>query len=298
MLETLSDIKIKSVKIKDIRRFQAIILDNVSTKNSFQGKILGRELKYWVKFALGDISTRILEYTASEPILEQVRNYISNEYDYTFVLLSSTALLEEADICVLKDYAIYKNICLCKLPVGYILNNRYFLSTDKPNVDSVYTGNIDNFYIIENKKQYKYALEILQDRINNFHIENGVEIVKPNLVYIEPEVDISSGVTIYPGVAIRGNSSIGEDTIIKDNAVIENSDIGDKCFIGGAHIENCLVGSGVCVASFCEIGDSTIGNGAMIDSNCVIKGTKIKKDTKVKSGTVLGEKDDSSSGTR
>lgn len=298
MLETLSDIKIQSVKIKDIRRFQAIILDNVSTKNSFQGKILGRELKYWVKSALGSIPTKIVEYSASEPILEQVRKCISTEYDYTFVLLSSTALLEEADINLLKDYAIYKNICLCKLPVGYILNNRYFLGTDRPSVDSVYTGNMDNFYIVENKRQYKYALEVLQDRINNFHIENGVEIEKSNSVYIEPEVDISGGVTIYPGVSIRGNSRIGEDTIIKDNAVIENCEIGDKCFIGGAHIENCKVGSGVCVASFCDIKDCTIGNSAIIDSNCVIRSSKIKKDTKVKSGTILGEKDDSSSGTR
>ena len=53
-------------------------------------------------------------------------------------------------------------------------------------VDSIYTQNADDFYLVENKSQFTYAFKILSERINNFHINNGVEILSPTSTYIEP----------------------------------------------------------------------------------------------------------------
>lgn len=286
ILETLPKLKLDKVKIKKDKKFNAIILDKseVGGKNT---SILGREAKYWVKFACGDMPTKIISYDGKSNILDLVRNEINIEYDYTFILLSSTILLEGKDILLLKDYAMYKDIKLCKLPVGYIVNNKYFMESKSLEVDSVYTGDIDNFYIVENKKQLKYAVDILQDRINTFHISNGVEIMKPSSVYIEPDVDIDYGVIIYPNVSLIGETKILNGCIIKDGANISNSTIGKSGFVGKSVIENSTIGDNVCIASFCEIIKSKVGSDVTIDSNCSIKGAKIKSKEKIKSGSII-----------
>lgn len=285
VLDSLPKLKLEKIKIKKDRTFCAIILNAKTSLGEI--KLLGREAKYWVKSALMDIPTKIVDYDKGMSILDAVRDKIDVNYDYTFVLLSTTVLLEEKDISMLKDYAMYKGIGLCKLPVGYIINNQYFVDAKNPQVDSVYTGDIDNFYIVENKKQIKYATEILQDRINNFHIGNGVEIIKSSSVYIEPEVDIESGVTIYPHVSLMGNTKVMENCIIKDGASIVDSVVGKGSFIGKSVIEKCNIGSNVCIASFCELKDSRVGNDATIDSNCSIQKTRIKSKEKIKAGSII-----------
>ena len=297
MALTLDKIKIQPIKISVNKSFMVLILDAVSKKSS-SSKLLGREPKFWVKFACRNLPNKIVEYNVGDNILETIGQYIDDSYDYTIVLLSWTPLLESKDIDDLKDYATYKSINLCKLPVGYIINNGYYKANKEYMVDSVYTSNTDNFYIVENKKQYKYALEVLQDRINNFHIDNGVEITKPSSVYIEPEVDIDRGVTICPRVSLKGATKIMTDTIIKDGAVIDNTTIGSRCFIGGANIENSNIADGTCIGSFCNIIDCQIGRNVTIESGCNIIGYRIKDGEKIKANTNLGDTNDSSSGTR
>lgn len=286
VLDTLPKLKLDKIKINKDRTFSAIILDK-KEPNGKPFKILGREAEYWVKFACGNIPTKVLAYDGVSNILDFVKKEISLDYDYTFVLLSTTVLLEERDINLLKDYAVYKDIKLCKLPTGYIICNKYFLEAKSPQVDSIYTNEIDNFYIVENKKQLKYAIEVLQDRINAFHINNGVEIVKPGAVYIEPEVDIDGGVIIYPNVSLIGETKIFEGSIIKDGASISSSTIGKSSYVGKSVIENSAIGNNVCIASFCEINKSKIGNDVTIDSNCSINKAKIKAKEKIKSGSII-----------
>ena len=297
MALTLDKIKIQPIKISVNKSFKCLILDVIDKKKS-SSKILGREPKFWVKFACRNLPTKIIEYSAGDNILETIREYIDEDIDYTIVLLSWTPLLEAQDIDNLKDYATYKSINLCKLPAGYIVNNKYYSTTKDYVVDSVYTNNTDNFYIVENKKQYKYALEVLQDRINNFHIDNAVEILKPSSVYIEPEVDIASGVSVCPRVSLKGNTRILEDTIIKDGAVIENTSIGGKCFIGGSEIQDSIIEDGVCIGSFCTINNCKIDKSVVIESGCNLIDCRISAGEKIKANTNIGDTNDSSSGTR
>lgn len=286
ILDTLPKLKLEKIKIKKDKTFNAIILDKVDG-NGKGLSLLGREAKFWVKLACKDMPTKIMSYDGKTNVLDMVKKEIVAEYDFTFIFLSSTVLLEEQDIAKLKDYAMYKNIKLCKLPVGYIVSNKYFMETKTPQVDSVFTGDIDNFYIVENKKQLKYAIDVLQDRITAFHINNGVEIIKPSSVYIEPEVDIDGGVTIYPNVSLIGDTKVLEGSIIKDGATISNSTIGKSAFVGKSVIENSTIGNNACIASFCEIIKSKVGADVAIDSNCSIKGARIKSKEKIKAGSII-----------
>jgi bifunctional UDP-N-acetylglucosamine pyrophosphorylase/glucosamine-1-phosphate N-acetyltransferase len=75
---------------------------------------------------------------------------------------------------------------------------------------------------INTREQLSQAHSILQERIIKRHLENGVSILFPNLVYIEEDVIIESDVVIYPFVSILGNSYISENCEIGPNVILEN----------------------------------------------------------------------------
>jgi bifunctional UDP-N-acetylglucosamine pyrophosphorylase/glucosamine-1-phosphate N-acetyltransferase len=75
---------------------------------------------------------------------------------------------------------------------------------------------------INTREQLSQAHSILQERIIKKHLENGVSILFPNLVYIEEDVIIENDVVIYPFVSILGNSYISENCEIGPNVILEN----------------------------------------------------------------------------
>ena len=180
--------------------------------------------------------------------------------------------------------------------MGYVAKNNYLLKTLEPAVDSLYSQNLEDFFVVENKKQFTQAEEVLIDRVNSFHINNGVEIRKPKSVYIEPEVDIEKGVVIFPGNVLKGHTVIGKDVILKENNVIENSTLSEQCCVSGSVITDSVLDCGVYVSAFCDINKSKIGKNSLIESHCTIKKQRIKKETKIPSGSILGETNDSNSG--
>ena len=285
----------QKVKLKS-PRFQVIILKTKPVKNSFDGKILGRTLCEWVIFACNGQNVSVYDYDNKINPLEFVKDKINNDYEYTILLMSSTPLLEQRDISSIIEYSSIKKINLCKLPTGYVFYNNY-LASGNTQVDSIYSANIDNFYLVENKKQFNYALNILQDRINSFHMENGVEILKPSSVYIEPEVDIDGGVVIYPNNSLKGTTQISRDVILKENNVIENSKIGENSCVSSSVIEDSIISSGVYISAFCEIKNSLIGKDTLIEKGVSISNYNIDVGSKIKANTILGENNnDSSSG--
>lgn len=297
-MQVLQQIKIVDKKEKKSNSFQVIILSLKANKNSFDGKILGRKLCDWVAYACNRLQRKIIDFDMKQNILEFIKNEIDKKFDYTLVLLSSTPLLEQKTIEDIMEYSSFKNVNLCKLPVGYVLNNKYFLNTENPQIDSLYSQNLEDFYLVENKKQYSYALDILQTRINDFHVNNGVEIVSPKSTYIEPDVDIEKGVTIYPNNVIKGNSHISKDVILKENNVIENSKIGNNSCISGSVITDSVISSNVYIASFNEIKNSLIGMDTIIEKGCTIKNYSIDINSKIRPNSVLGEANDSDNRTR
>ena len=64
-------------------KFQAIILEENYSKNSYNGKILGRKLADWVAFACNDIPVKKNKYDGKTSILDYVKSIIDNSYDYT-----------------------------------------------------------------------------------------------------------------------------------------------------------------------------------------------------------------------
>ena len=63
---------------------------------------------------------------------------------------------------------------------------------------------------INTRRQLAAAERILQERIADFHQDNGVTLVRPETVYIETGVEIGVDTVIEPFVVIRRRARIGE----------------------------------------------------------------------------------------
>lgn len=293
-LERLQILEKKTIKRKS---FQVFILESKAPKNSYNGKILGLTLAEWVKFATNNIPQKIIKFDDKVSVLEVVKDYISRAFDYTIVLLGKTPLISQDTVMEIMEYCEYKDVQMCKLPVGYVINNKSFLNQNNCTIDSVYSQHMEEFYIVETKAQYNHAYEVLRDRINAFHIDNGVEFVSPN-VYIEPFVDIESGVIIYPNNSLKGKTIISSGVILKENNVIEDSKVGQNSCISGSVITSSIIDSNVYVSPHCTINNSMIGSNCTIGSNSSINNYNVNSDTKLAPNSILGDTNDSSSRPR
>ncbi len=174
-----------------------------------------------------------------------------------------------------------------KKNVGFIKNqnaqNEYYLTdlvefaqqhktlTTETDSDALYYQGVNDLI------QLAHVETFLLDLIRKKHLQNGVRLIEPHSIYIDPRVRIEPNVTIYPRVSLKGPCHIhakavihegvcleaaivGKHTVIKPNTIIENSSIGDYSSIGPlAHIRpECCIGNHVKIGNFVEIKKSTI----------------------------------------
>lgn len=134
------------------------------------------------------------------------------------------------------------------------------------------------------------AEKIMKNRINRYHMENGVTIIDPENTYIEDEVQIEPDVVIYPGNVIQGKSVIKSDCILYPNNRVENSTIGKGVIIQSSVILESDIGEATTVGPYAYIRpESVIGNHARIGDFVEIKKSTIGDNTKVSHLTYIGD---------
>ena len=107
-------------------------------------------------------------------------------------------------------------------------------------------------------------------------MERGVVIVDHNTTYLDEEVVIKDGTTIYPNVSIRGNSIIGESNIIDSNSVIIDSIIGDNNKIFSSYISDTKIGDNNYIGPFAHMRDGVeLGNNNKVGNFVEVKDSVI-----------------------
>jgi bifunctional UDP-N-acetylglucosamine pyrophosphorylase / glucosamine-1-phosphate N-acetyltransferase len=90
---------------------------------------------------------------------------------------------------------------------------------------------------INSRSQLAHAASLMQARINEHHMDQGITLIDPRCVWISPLAAIAGDVEIWPGVQIMGKTTIDSGTKIMPNTWIGNSHIGARCSVGN----NCLL---------------------------------------------------------
>lgn len=134
------------------------------------------------------------------------------------------------------------------------------------------------------------AEQILKNRINRKHMENGVTIIDSNSTYIGSDVEIGRDTIIYPGNVIEGKTVIGENCMLYPNSRIADSIIGSGVSIQSSVILESSIGDETTVGPFAYIRpESNIGKHARIGDFVEIKKSSIGDNTKVSHLTYIGD---------
>ena len=143
---------------------------------------------------------------------------------------------------------------------------------------------------VNSRVQLAEVEEILRNRINRKHMDNGVTLINPSVTYIGADVKIGRDTIIYPGNTIEGNTEIGTGCIIYPNSRINNSIIENDVRIESSVIVDSKIGSCTTVGPFAYIRpQSVIGNNVRIGDFVEIKKSTIGNNTKVSHLTYVGD---------
>jgi len=159
-------------------------------------------------------------------------------------------------------------------------------------IDNVRLSDINEALGINSRVDLSKANSIMQARINEGWMKNGVSIVDQGSTFIGFDVKIGRDTVIYPftvlekGVRIGKRCSIGPFAHLRESAVVE-----DGCLVGNfLEIVRSKVGSKTLIKHFGYIGDTNIGKGVNIGAGTVtanFDGAK-KNATVIKQGAFVG----------
>lgn len=148
------------------------------------------------------------------------------------------------------------------------------------------------------------AEAVMQRRIIERHMLNGVTFINPDCTYIEDSVTIGMDTTLQPNTFLRGETSIGENCVIGPNSIISDCKVGNECIILAAVMEKAIVedgvdmgpfarlrkgahlGPGVHMGNFGEVKDSYLGEGTKMGHFSYIGNATIGKDVNIGAGTI------------
>jgi bifunctional UDP-N-acetylglucosamine pyrophosphorylase/glucosamine-1-phosphate N-acetyltransferase len=178
----------------------------------------------------------------------------------------------------------------------------------------------DDVHGINTRVHLAQVSAIMRQRIAEQHMLNGVTIIDPQTTYIDDTVEIGPDTTILPGCCLEGATQIGRyarigpysrlvDSTVGDHcrvsySVIEQARLDDHADIGpfgrlrpGAHlgegvhmgsfgeVKNSYLAPGVKMGHFSYIGDSEVGENAMIAAGTIT----CNFDGEKKNRTVIGK---------
>jgi bifunctional UDP-N-acetylglucosamine pyrophosphorylase/glucosamine-1-phosphate N-acetyltransferase len=192
-------------------------------------------------------------------------------------------------------------------------------------VATVATGHAEESLAVDTPLNLPAAEHALRRRTNTQLLTSGVILIDPATTYVEPDVEVGAGTTIWPNTHLRGSTTVGENATIGPNSVVVDSLIGHRCKVTasivehavmeddsdvgpfghlrkGAHLckaahmgnfgelKNATLGENAKMGHFSYVGDATVGPGANIGAGtitCNFDGVH-KHRTEIGAGAFIG----------
>ncbi len=218
-----------------------------------------------------------------------------------------------------KDLTEYIGDITCENAQGeyYLTDMIAILKGHGKPVAHVHADDFTELLGVNSRIQLAEAAKIMQLRINNDLMDQGVTMLDPNLVWADVDVKVGRDTTILPMVFLKGNTTIGERCIIGPNSRLTDTTVANDCVIdetvaieaiiddkvtcgpraylrpgahmceaskAGTHVEikKSTIGKGSKVPHLSYIGDTTMGEGVNIGAGaitCNYDGTNKHKTT-------------------
>ena len=186
----------------------------------------------------------------------------------------------------------------------YITDLLQIMNAKGLHVDSYKIDDFTEVGGINNRSELYEATKVLQRRVNQKHLDNGVNIIDLDNTYITNDVKIGMDTIIEPGCIIKGKTEIGkgcrigpycelDNVIIKDQVEIKQSVISDSIIEEGVDIgpyarlrTNCHILENVHIGNFVEMKKTTFGKRSKSAHLSYIGDAKVGQDVNIGCGTI------------
>ena len=147
----------------------------------------------------------------------------------------------------------------------------------------------EEIYGINSKANLAEATKLLNRKIVNKHLANGVQIIDPSTTWISPETEIEADTIIYPSTYIEGKNKIGKHCKIGPFAHLRGDVVlEDYVKVGNfVEVKKTTIKSHTNACHLTYLGDSEIGSNVNIGAGTIT--ANYNPLTKVKSKTIIGD---------
>lgn len=154
--------------------------------------------------------------------------------------------------------------------------------------------NNEEIFGINSKTHLAEATKMLNNKIVQKHLDNGVQIIDPATTWISPETEIGADTIIYPSCYINGKNKIGKHCKIGPFAHLRGDVISeDYVKIGNfVEVKKTTIKSHTNACHLTYLGDSEIGSNVNIGAGTITANynplTKVKSKTIIKDNVKIG----------
>ena len=211
--------------------------------------ICGKKMFEWVADSVSGVETKTIACDENSNVVPLIKPLL-NDKKITIVLYSDTPLLTRQTVKEILNYFEISHLNVLKLERGWVFNTEYISGADS--VSSVLSRNFgkNDFERVFDAISLEKAKSILNGKIVDFHLKNGVLIDSKATTFIDATAIIESGVKIAPNNIIKGETYIGKNVLLAPNNVINNSIISAGCEISSSHIKNSKISENMIVGPF------------------------------------------------
>lgn len=145
---------------------------------------------------------------------------------------------------------------------------------------------------INSRVQLAEAEKIMQKRINNYWMQQGVTLENPDTIFIQKGVQIGNDTKICQNVKIYGDTVIGEDCLIESGSRIVDCKIGNGVKIYESVLEKSVVEDGADLGPFAHLRPKAhIGKKVHIGNFVEVKNATLGEGTKAGHLAYVGDAD-------
>ncbi len=143
---------------------------------------------------------------------------------------------------------------------------------------------------INDRKQLAEAYSILQDRIKENWMKQGVTLVDPNSITIDDTVQLAADVVIEPQTHLRGHTRIEAGSRIGPGSLIENSQISQNVTVLYSVVTGSTIAENSRIGPYSHLrGHVEVGSACRIGNFVELKNTKLGDRTNVAHLSYLGD---------
>ena len=148
----------------------------------------------------------------------------------------------------------------------------------------------DSIKGINSMSQLNEVEDIMQKKLIEGFMEQGVYFQDPTSTYIDADVTISSGTKVLANTHLTGSTSIDENCTIGPNAQINDSSIGKNSKVVNSVVDQSTIHENANIGPFAHIRPgSELGEGVKVGSFAETKKSKIGKGSKVPHLAYVGD---------